>query len=136
MIPTRLIRQNADELEGPELDQLLVYLYTEHWREREASMPRENRTKHFESWLQGRVFECQEAAESARINSIFASELPELRSIWERVMQEASGDNPQLAPRNSSYAPTTGRRSSGWSRSRTTTSGWSACAARRSTPTS
>ena len=95
MIPTRLIRQNAESLEGPELDQLLVYLYTEHWREREASMPRENRTKHFESWLQGRVFEYQEAAESAKISSIFASELPELRSIWERVKQEASRGNPQ-----------------------------------------
>ena len=95
MIPTRLIRQNAESLEGPELDQLLVYLYTEHWREREASMPRENRTKNFESWLQGRVFEYQETAEAARINSIFASELPELRDIWERVKQEASGDNPQ-----------------------------------------
>ena len=95
MIPTRLIRPNAGELAGPEPDQLLVYLYTEHWREREASMPRENRTKHFESWLQGRVFEYQEAAEAVRINSIFAGELPELRGIWERVRQEASGGNPQ-----------------------------------------
>ena len=95
MIPTRLIRQNAGELEGPELDQLLVYLYTEHWREREDSMPKERRMEHFERWLVGRVFEYNEDSELKKINSIFAKELPELRRLWEEAKAQNPGDNPQ-----------------------------------------
>ena len=95
MIPTRLIRSNADELEGPELDQLLVYLYTEHWREREPSMPKERRMEHFERWLVGQVFEYNEDYEQRKINSIFAKELPDLRWLWEEAKAQNHGDNPQ-----------------------------------------
>ena len=53
MIPTLMIKKHMAELEGPELDQLLVSLYQTYQETQQPILPRDKtvRMERFEHWL-------------------------------------------------------------------------------------
>ena len=94
MLPTRMIKKHMADLEGPDLDQLLVSLYQQHQETQQPTLPRDKtvRMERFESWLHGVMFKKNEEIETMKVESIFAQELPQLRAVWERIKVEDTGE--------------------------------------------
>ena len=94
MLPTRMIKKHMADLEGPDLDQLLVSLYQHHQETQQPVLARDKtaRMERFESWLHGVIFKKNEEIETMKVKTIFAQELPKLRAVWERIKVEDTGE--------------------------------------------
>ena len=91
MIPIRIIRKHTQEIQGPELDQLLVSLYRASWEHRPGGTDAflglnfEQRMQHFHNWLQKKWEQDNPKLDELKVRKIFARELPDLRRTWEEV---------------------------------------------------
>ena len=94
MVPTRMIKKHLADLEGPELDQLLVSLYQSYQVIHQPLLPRDKtaRIERFERWLHAIMFKKNEEIETMKVETIFAQDLPRLRAVWERIRAEATGE--------------------------------------------
>ena len=88
MLPTRMIRRRMADLDGRELDQLLVSLYQHHGETVLPKVGREERLERFSKWLKAVLTKDDEASEDLRIQRIFNKELPALREAWEEARNE------------------------------------------------
>ena len=96
MIPTLMIKKYMAELEGPELDQLLVSLYQTYQETQQPILPRDKtvQMERFERWLHAVILKNNEKMETMKVEIIFAHELPKLRAAWEKIRAEATGEKP------------------------------------------
>ncbi len=85
MLPTRIIKRYMADLDGPELDQLLVSLYQHHGENLHPALPREERVRRFQEWLQDLLTKQNEEFEAMKISKFFARELLELRRAWDET---------------------------------------------------
>ena len=94
MIPTRMIKKHMAELEGPDLDQLLVSLYQTYQETQQPILPKDKtvRMERFERWLHAVILKNNEKMETMKVESIFAQDLPKLRAAWEKIRAEATGE--------------------------------------------
>ena len=104
MIPMQIIRKYAQEIQGPELDLLLLNLYRTSWEHRPGGIDDffdlnfEQRIKHFQNWLQQMWNYDDQKLDNPKVREAFARELPELREIWEEVTQPTGEQEVQKLP--------------------------------------
>ena len=93
MLPTQLFQNHAPDIQGPELDELLVCLYQtcrinyedgDHRTFHKLSF--EQRMEHFRTWFRNMMAQAQPKTNNMKIQRVFQKELPELRSVWKEVM--------------------------------------------------
>ena len=94
MIPTLMIKKHMAQLEGPELDQLLVSLYQTYQETQQPILPRDKtvRMERFEHWLDTIILKNNEKMETMKVERIFAQDLPKLRAAWKKIRAKANGE--------------------------------------------